>query len=618
MYIRRTTIKSRKSGEPYYTHRLVESVRTEKGVSQRTILNLGRGFSLPRESWSDLSCRIDEIISGQMNMFKLSIDLENAAQRYAASIIQARNRADTSQNGTVNDHDYQTVDIDSLELMRPRSIGTEHVAYSTLKQLQLDEILKDFGFNRHQRSAAIGTIVGRMIEPGSELATHYWLQNHTGLGELIGYDYEGMSLTRMYEISDQIFKHKQALEKHLYSRQRSLFQFAETITLYDLTNTYFEGSCKFNELAAHGRSKEKRTDCPLVTLGLVLDGSGFPKRSEVFAGNVSEPHTFQAMIKGLQVPLQTTDKKQPYLFANKKPVIILDAGIATEENIKWLKKEQYGFLVVSRKRHREFAEDKAVEVRKEQGYTVKVFKKKNEDTGETELYCHSTKREDKERAIQDKFSTRFEAALKKLDSGLHKKGCVKKHDKVVEKIGRLKQKYSKAAKNYKVTIKKDKKTGKATKINWGRKLSPDSPDSHPGVYCLRTNLDTWNESTLWRTYTMLTDLEAVFRSLKSELGLRPVFHQKTRRVSSHLFITLLAYHLVHTIRYQLKSHGIHSSWSDLRKQLRGQDRITASMKCQNGDMIHVRKSTKPEPRQQVIYDALNLAHYPGRTVKSVV
>lgn len=618
MYIRRTTIKSRKNGAPYYTYRLVESVRTEKGVSQRTLLNLGRNFSFPRKSWSDLSCRIDEIISGQMNLFTLPTDLENAAQRYAALIIQARNRADTSQNGTVNGHDYQNVDIDSFELMRPRSIGTEHVAYSALKQLQLEEIFEDLGFNRHQISAAIGTIVGRMIEPGSELATHYWLQNHTGLGELIGYDYEGMSLTRMYEISDQIFKHKDTLEKHLYARQRNLFQFSEIITLYDLTNTYFEGSCKSNKLAAHGKSKEKRTDCPLVTLGLVLDGSGFPKRSEVFAGNVSEPHTLQEMIKGLQAPLQITDKKQPHLFANKKPIIILDAGIATEENIKWLKKEQYAYLVVSRKGHREFVEDKAVEVKKGQDYTVKVYKKENEETGETELYCHSTKREDKERAIQDRFSTRFAVALKKLDSGLHKKGCVKKYDKVVEKIGRLKQKYSKAAKNYKVTIKKDKKTNKATKINWERKLSPDSKDSHPGVYCLRTNLDTWDESTLWRTYTMLTDLEAVFRSLKSELGLRPVFHQKTRRVSCHPFISLLAYHLVHTIRYQLKSHEMHSSWSDLRKHLRGQDRITVSMKCQNGDMVHVRKSTKPEPRQQVIYDALNLAHYPGGTVKSVI
>ena len=618
MYIRRTTIKSRKTGEPYYSHRLVESVRTEKGVRQRTILNLGKEFPYARALWPDLACRIDEIISGQMSLFKLSTELETAAQRYAALIIQSRNRADDIQNDKTGSDAYHNVNIDSLELMRPRSVGPEHVCYEVFSQLQLSRKLKELGFNKHELSAAIGTIIGRMSEPGSELATHYWLQNHSGLGELIGYDYEGMSLTRMYQISDLIYKHKEEIERHLYVRERSLFQFEETITLYDLTNTYFEGSCKFNELGAHGKSKEKRSDCPLVTLGLVLDSSGFPKRSKLFAGNASEPHTLEDMLKGLEESLEPVDEKQQQLFKKNKPIVILDAGIATEGNIEWLRKKQYRYLVVSRKRHREFSEDKAVKVKQEKDYTVKVYKTSNEETGEVELYCHSTRREDKERAIQDRFSTRFEEALKKLDTGLHKKGCVKKYDKVIEKLGRLKQQYSKAAKNYKVVIKKDKQTAKAIRIIWEKKQSPDSADSHPGVYCLRTNLDTWDESVLWRTYTMLTDLEAVFRSLKSELGLRPVFHQKTRRVSSHLFITLLAYHVVHTIRHQLKKKRIHSSWSDLRKQLRGQDRITVSMRCQNGEMVHVRKSTRPEPRQQNIYDALNLSHYPGRTIKNVM
>ena len=189
---------------------------------------------------------------------------------------------------------------------------------------------------------------------------------------------------------------------------------------------------------------------------------------------------------------------------------------------------------------------------------------------------------------------------------------------MVERIGRLKQKYSKASKNYQIIVKKDEKSGNASQVIWERKHSPDSADSHPGVYCLRTSRDDLDESTLWRTYTMLTDLEAVFRSLKSELGLRPVFHQKTRRVSGHLFITLLAYHLVHTIRLQLKKREIHSSWSDLRKQLGGQNRTTVTLQCQNGTAVHVRKSTRPEPRQQAIYEAMNLTWNPGRTIKRVV
>jgi len=618
MYIRRTTINRHKDGKPYYTYRLVESVRTSKGVRQHTLLNLGSNFTCPRESWPDLSNRIEEIISGQQLLFPPASDLEDAAQRYAALIIQARNRSDGIDGDSTSSSDYRNVDINTLEFMRPRSIGAEHVAYEALRQLQLDKKLQELGLNKHQLYTAIGSVIGRMIVPGSELATHYWLQHHTGLGELLGYDYESTKLTRMYQASDILLKHKEALERHLYERQRSIFQFEETITLYDLTNTYFEGSGKYNALAAYGHSKEKRTDCPLVTLGLVLDSSGFLIRSKVFSGNASEPQTLAEMIKGLNGSPQTESTKQQPVFNQGRPTIVMDAGIATEDNINWLKKEQYPYLVVSRKRHREFSEKEAVVVKKDKDCTVKAYKKINDQTGEVELYCHSTRREDKERAIYDRFSTRFEEALDKLNAGLHKKGCIKKYDKVLLSLGRLKQKYSRAAKNYRITVNKDKKTGNAVRIIRERKESSNSTDSHPGVYCLRTNQDTWDESTLWRTYTMLTDLEAVFRSLKSELGLRPVFHQKTKRVSGHLFITLLAYHLIHTIRCQLKTNNIHSSWSDLRKQLTGQDRVTVSMQCRNGDTVHIRKSTRPEPRQQVIYDALGLSHYPGRIIKKTV
>jgi transposase len=620
MYIRRTTIKSRKNGEQYYTYRLVESVRTAKGVRQRTLLNLGSNFSCPRESWPDLAKRIAEIISAQNPLFPPEKDLEDAAQRYAALIIQSTNRADGIDGDNTDSSDYRNVDISTLEFMRPRSIGIEHVAYEALRKLQLDKKLQELGLNKHQLSAAIGTVIGRIIAPGSELATHYWLQHHTGLGELVGYDYENIKLTRMYQVSDILLKHKQELEQHLYERQRSIFKFKETITLYYLTNTYFEGSGKYNDLAERGHSKEKRTDCPLVTLGLVLDSSGFPIRSEVFAGNVSEPQTLAEMIKGLaQPPLRPAENTEPQqLFKQEKPTIVMDAGIATEDNINWLKENQYAYLVVSRKHHREFSKKDAVVVKTDKDCMVKAHKKINDKTGEVELYCHSTRREDKENAIYNRFATRFEEALDKLDAGLHKKGCVKKYDKVLVRLGRLKQKYSRAAKNYRITVKKDKKTGNAVQIIRRKEQAPNSKDSHPGVYCLRTNQDTWDEATLWRTYTMLTDLEAVFRSLKSELGLRPVFHQKTKRVSGHLFITLLAYHLIHTIRCQLKMKNIHSSWSNLRKQLKGQDRITVSMNCKNGETVHIRKSTRPEPRQQVIYDALRLAHYPGRTIKKSV
>jgi len=609
MYIRRTTIKSRKDGSQYYTYRLVESERTQKGVRQRTLINLGSGFSLPREQWPELASRIQQIISGEKLLFGLPQEIEEMAQNYAAQILQAK-----AQKKAEDDQpDYREVDVDSLELLRPRSVGCEHVALEAFNFLKLGEHLKILGFNGPQLAAATGTIIGRMCHPASELATHSWLQNVSGLGELIDYDFNKLNLYKMYSVSDQLLKNKEAIEKYLNFQEKQLFGFQETITLYDLTNTYFEGQSEANKLGKFGHSKEKRSDCPLVTLALMLDSSGFPKSSEVFEGNVSEPLTLKKMIKGLEKKGQN-----PSIFEPKKATIVMDAGIASEDNIKWLKTNGYPYIVVSRKRHRQFNEDEAIVVKQDKNCTVKAQKVIDSENDEVLLYCHSTQREKKERAINNRFIVRYEEALKYLEEGLYIKGRLKKYDKVMEKIGRLKQKYSKASKLYEIDVSKDKKTGNAVKINWTRKAEPETKDGFPGVYCLRTSRNDLDENSLWRTYTMLTDLEAVFRSLKSELGMRPVFHQVTERVTGHLFISVLGYHLVHSIRYRLKKADIVTSWSGLREQLTGQNRITASMHCKNDNVVHVRKSTRPEPRQQEIYSALGICSLPGEMIKKTI
>lgn len=610
MYIRRTTIKSRKDGSQYYTYRLVESERTEKGVRQRTLLNLGTDFSLPRDQWSELSSRIQEIINGEQSFFKIPEEIETLAQNYAAQIIQTKHKTEVEKDQV---KDYRELDINTLEMLRPRSVGCEHVALEAFKFLGLDEKLKELGFNGPQLAAATGSIIGRMCQPASELSTHYWLQNVSGLGELLDYDFAKINLYKMYTISDQLLKNKEEIENHLYFKEKELFGFQETITLYDLTNTYFEGSCEANELGKRGHSKEKRSDCPLVTLAIVLDGSGFPKRSEVFEGNVSEPSTLEKMIKALE-----KKNSPPELFELSKATVVMDAGIASEDNIKWLKENAYPYIVVSRKRHREFNEDEAVVVKQDNNCTVKAQKVIDSDNGEVLLYCHSTAREKKEQAINDGFTAHFEEALSKLESGLQKKGCLKNYNKVLEKIGRLKQQYSKASKHYNIEVSKDEESGNAVKIIWTRQIDPETKDGLPGVYCLRTSHMELDEDTLWRTYTMLTDLEAVFRSLKSELGMRPVFHQITKRVTGHLFISILAYHLVHSIRYRLKKSGITSRWSELRKQLAGQNRVTVSMQCRNDEVVHLRKSTRPEPRQQKIYSALELCLHPGKLIKKII
>ena len=604
MYIRRTAIKSRKDGGQYYSYRLVESKRTEKGVRQHTLLNLGVDFSLPREQWPDLTKRIEAILGGQQSLFGIDSDIEWLAQEFASRIVLSHQDVDDS--GSI---DYREVDLDTIQLTRPRSVGAEHVTLEALHSLELDKKLGELGFNGPQTAAAIGTIIGRACHPGSEMATHAWLQERSGLGELIDYDFNRLSLYGMYQISDKLLAKKAAIEGHLYDRERSLFALQETITLYDLTNTYFEGQCKGNTLAAHGHSKEKRSDCPLVTLGLVLNSSGFPRRSHVYEGNVNEPRTLSEMLHDLE---------KGEISTGLKPTVVMDAGIATEDNITWLQEHHYPYLVVSRKKHRQFDEALSVVVKKDDECTVRAHKVFDEETQETLLYCHSTRREKKDQAIGDRFVSRLEEELVKLNNGLHKKRCLKKYEKVMVKIGRLRQKYSKVSSRYTISVKKDDESGNATEITWKQHPKPETTDTHPGVYCLRTSQTGWDESTLWNTYTMLTDLEAVFRSLKSELGLRPVHHQIAKRVSGHLFITVLAYHLVHAIRFRLKQTGIHGSWSSIRTILSSQCRMTVSMLCKNGSTVHVRKSNRPETNQQEIFTALGIKSHPGHAVKTTI
>ena len=603
MYIRRTTTTGSKAKKPYYTYRLVETERVEGKVKQRTVLNLGRHFHVAKDDWKPLVSRITQLIGlqGGLLNIELGVELEQMAQNYAARIINSC----TSKNTHRVQSGPYSISPDDMELIRPRRVGIEHLALHASSQLGLEKKLKELGFTQPQMAAALGNIVARVASPASELATHHWLQQTTGLGELIGYHYEDMPLEHLYRISDRLWKHKDALEKHLYQRERNLFGFEETITLYDLTNTFFEGSAASNPKAQFGRSKEKRTDCPLVTLGLVLDGSGFPRKSEIFAGNISEGDTLKDMLAGLG--------------ANKGAMVVMDAGIASEANIQWLVGHGYRYLVVSRKRNREFDADKATTtVKQTPGQQVQVQRINNKETGEVELYCHSQMREKKEQSIQDQFSRRFEEELQRIADGLNKKGFTKRHDKVLERIGRLKQKYARVAQHYTITVTPDSEPELTKSIQWKRQPKQNTQAVHPGVYCLRTNETQWDETSLWKTYTMLTDLEGVFRSLKSELGMRPVYHRNEDRVSGHIFITVLAYHLVQTLRSQLKTQGIHDSWQTLRKKMENQQRVTATFICEGGGMLHLRKTTQPEPGQVAIYTALGLDMLPGSIQKTVV
>jgi len=457
------------------------------------VLNLGVRFDLPRQQWKELANCIEDTLTGQRPLFDYPKKISTLARKYAREITRQQAQAIGEAEDVPSD--YQVVDVNSVDNEDIRSVGAEHVVYETMRQLGLDQKLRSFGLTRMQLALTMGVIAGRMIAPRSERATHQWLLNRSGLDELMGVDLSNVSLDSVYKASDILLKNQDALEEHLRRTEGQLFALDEKIILYDLTNTFIEGTGKYNPKARYGgKSKEKRSDCPLVTLGLVLDVQGFPKKSRIYEGNVSEPKTLEAMIDGLSIE----DRGEGSLF---KPTIILDAGIATEDNIEWLKGEEYRYIVVSRKKKTAIPPDVSMVAVKQddrdQTVLVEAGLSKDKDAGELELYCHSVDKEKKEESIKNKFQERFEFELMKARNALDLKNGTKRYDKVLERIGRLKERYRSVARGYKIAVEKDRETDKAKDIKWSRKET----EKNSGVYCLRTNREDLDVQQIWDIYT---------------------------------------------------------------------------------------------------------------------
>jgi len=608
MFIRQTPTRTKLNGENYMTFRLVTSQREGGKVKQHTILNLGNNFDLPKEDWSLLTDRIESLLSKQcaLDFDSVTPEIEALAQRYVSQIIlnMSKQQSQSGDGPLLTVEDYQEVEINSLDLIRPRSVGVEHAGLSALTSLGLPEILSNVGLNSTQIACALGSIIGRMAEPGSELATLSWLKDTSALGELLDVDFESVNDMSLYRASDVLVRHQEKIEQQLFNRINDLFSLPTTVTLYDLTNTYFEGDLNGNKLAKRGHSKEKRTDCPLVTLGLVLDGSGFVRRSKIFDGNIFEGTTLQIMLKGLEAP--------------DSAIVIMDRGIATEENVEWLKVNGYRYIVVSRERQRQFNVDKEkVGTKTTSNEIISIQRVISEDMSEVRLYCHSELREKKEAAMTKRSCERFESEIAKLAAGLSKPHGIKLITKVFERLGRIKNKYQGVSQHYTINFAYDESQQVVTSMFWEKTPVNNTQLTHPGVYCLRSNVFDMDDSALWHTYTMLTDLESVFRSLKSELGLRPVFHRNDKRVQGHLFITVLAYQAVQAIRYRLKAHGETSSWATLKSIFSVQRRVTASFKQREGRILHVRKSTSAEPKLKLLYEMLGIQSSPGGIRKMV-
>jgi transposase len=612
MFIREIKKKNKGYDKVFISHRLMESYRTERGPRQRTILQLGK-LELPKEDWKLLADRIESLVHGQSSCVSVPEQVEQLARHYANTLIQNGFLSIPSQT-TVKQGPptFESVDLGSLENTQCRTMGAEYVGWSMAKTLGLERLFRQFGWSASQIQVALLAIVGRLVRPGSERQTRAWAQELSGLDELLGTDFRHLSHNALYRVSDLLLEQKPAIEEHLQRRERDLFSLQERIILYDLTNTYLEGNASENPKAKRGRSKDKRTDRPLVALGLVIDELGFPKTSKILTGNISEPSTLLQMLTTLQNGMNqvTSSPNTAELSSIQKNVtVLLDAGIASEDNLKLLKSRGYDYVCVARNQPIDPSEinaDDLITLKEDRTNKVEVSLFKSEQ--EHILYCKSLAKGKKEAAIQSLFQERFEQGLARIKVALSKKGGTKRYDKVLLRLGRLKEKYASIAQYYSIEV--SHKDGKATSIQWTFEKNDKAKQRFSGSYFLRTTRRDLDEKSLWSLYIMLTNVEDAFRTLKSELNLRPIYHRKESRTDAHLFMTVIAYHVLNSIRFKLSQQGLAMRWSGLRERLSNHVRITTALTTQEGQRIYIRNSSVPEPFHQSIYAALGLNYSP--------
>lgn len=616
----------------YIQHRLVESVRTEHGPRQQTVLNLGT-LNIPNEQLKTLANLIEENLlnCNQSTLFGDATDeLIGLARHFADVILQKRitessnNQSDQSDSiEKVPSHkvepSYETIDTNSIVTSNSRTIGAEHIALTQLKELGLFAILEQCSFTDKEQKYAAAQICARMVHPASERETARWLRDDSALAELLDVDFSHLSDQMLHRITDKLSEHKDCIEKSLSKSTTDLFKLDNKLILYDLTNTYFESPKGQSEIAKYGKSKEKRKDCPLITLALVVDGMGFPKRSRILAGNIGEAQTLSEILDELDIEDSSDDYPR---------TIVMDAGIATEDNLEKLREDKrFEYVAISRKKN--FGEvfftgatEQKLTMSHEKELTVEAVKYGEE----TLLRCKSPDRSLKDEAIHVQRKEHFEKGLNQLNDGLIKPRGRKKIASVHEKIGRLKERYSIG---HLYTIDVHEENGYGTEIIW--KYNAEK-EKRFGEYIIRTSRSDLAEVDISGIHRTLTMIEAAFEWLKSDLGLRPNFHQKDNRMSAHAIISVMAYFVLAPILNKLEWGGKHVSytgkkekhthwnipfgWKGLVRTMSSQTRVTTSFECKDTTRIDARTTVEPTAQQLEVYNRLKMSARPLKRIIS--
>jgi hypothetical protein len=582
-----------KAHETYY--RLVESFRDIYGsVRNRTIVNAGFIDHLSAEKLISIQSILSDKIKGKETIaFEKDEDINYHVDFLFAKMVKEK-KIDIV--GITAPAIKIMVDFDSIQKKNVRDFGAESIAMQALEQLELKTFFESQNWSQEQINLSLAQIVSRAVYPASENKTTQWMKENSSILELTGNDASILTKDKLYKNALNLYKVKDSLEQHLSKKTNELFDLDDKIMLYDLTNTYFEGEKRNSKLAKYGRSKEKRSDAKLVVLGMVVNQQGFIKYSSIFEGNMADNKTLIDTIKKLRA--SSSD-------STKKALVVIDAGISTEENLQAIKDENFDYLCVTRsylKNYKTSNTENIKTITDTKGQRIHLTKATVDKSTDYYLKCHSEAKEVKERSMNDQFKTRFLLDLEKIASSLEKKHGVKTRDKVNIRIGRLKKQYGSINKYYTIDCEVND-ADIVTKITWTEKKH-DELKSREGVYFLRTSLSMENEETIWRCYNTIREIESSFRCLKTDLDLRPIYHKSDEATMAHLHLGILAYWLVNTVRYQLKRKKITHSWREIVRIGNTQKVITTIAQKEDLQYIGKRKCSEPEPKLRAIYDAL--------------
>lgn len=529
MFLRKN--RKRFDGEVYEYWTLCESVRTERGPRQRVVATLGKLTDEDLEAgWDD----IEALLEGRRP--------------------KPRQPGLFDEYSTDRQH-WEMADLQNLRVERVREFGSVFLALALWRRLGLHELLEDLiesGREEIPWADVIAVLsVGKFCGQASELGIAEDWYARTALEDISGIPAEAVNDDRLYRALDKVGAHKDRLCEHLMQRYRQWFGVRFEFLLYDVTSTYFEGLALNNDKAARGYSRDKRSDCKQVCIGLVCTPEGLPLNYEVFAGNRSDVTTVQEIV------LKMEDR-----FGQAERVWVMDRGMVSEANIAFLRERKALYIVGTpksqlRKYESELAEkENWTEV--ENGVEARLVDHPDGDGQERYVLCRSSARGAKERAMLERQMSRLTEEMLKIDRSLRRRAQVD-FGKVERRIGRWQGKYPSATRLLRVELIKDEE-GRACGLQMFCMLRDgDHPLLSKGAYLLRTNCTETDPAKLWRWYIQLTQAEAAFRTAKSDLGLRPIYHQKTDRVEAHLLICFLSLAMWRSLEMWMQGKGLGTS-----------------------------------------------------------